>query len=56
MKLNHERYAEEEKQGLHDKKKGATKSTAPKKKATKAKEDQPQKLITPSFDFGEDEE
>ena len=34
LKLNHERYAEEVKQGLHDKKKGAAKKAAPKKKAT----------------------
>jgi hypothetical protein len=33
LKLNHERYAEEVKQGLHDKKKGATKKSAPNKKA-----------------------
>ena len=33
LKLNHERYAEEVKQGLHDKKKGAAKKAAPKKKA-----------------------
>ena len=32
LKLNHERYAEEEKQGLHGKK-GAAKKAAPKKKA-----------------------
>lgn len=32
LKLNHERYAEEVKQGLHDKKKGAAKKAAPKKK------------------------
>ena len=34
LKLNHERYAEEVKQGLHDKKKGAAKKATPKKKAT----------------------
>jgi hypothetical protein len=34
LKLNHERYAEEVKQGLHDKKKGSAKKAAPKKKAT----------------------
>jgi len=33
LKLNHERYAEEVKQGLHDKKKGAAKKAAPNKKA-----------------------
>lgn len=33
LKLNHERYAEEVKQGLHDKKKGSAKKAAPKKKA-----------------------
>jgi hypothetical protein len=38
LKLNHERYAEEVKQGLHEKKKGATKSASP-KKSTKTKED-----------------
>jgi hypothetical protein len=34
LKLNHERYAEEVKQGLHDKKKGSAKKATPKKKAT----------------------
>lgn len=33
LKLNHERYAEEVKQGLHDKKKGAAKKATPKKTA-----------------------
>ena len=33
LKLNHERYAEEVKQGLHDKKKGSAKKATPKKKA-----------------------
>jgi hypothetical protein len=33
LKLNHERYAEEVKQGLHSKKKGAAKEAAPNKKA-----------------------
>ena len=35
LKLNHERYEEEVKQGLHDKKKRAKKKSAPKKKAKK---------------------
>jgi hypothetical protein len=35
LKLNHERYAEEVKQGLHSKKKGAAKKVAPKKKPAK---------------------
>jgi hypothetical protein len=56
LKLNHERYAEEEKQGLHGKRKGAAKKAAPKRKATKEKEDKPQKPATPMFDFGEDDE
>jgi hypothetical protein len=56
LKLNHERYAEEEKQGLHGKKKGAAKSSAPKKKAAKEKEDKPQKPATPLFDFGDEDE
>ena len=34
LKLNHERYAEEVAQGLHDKKKPAAKKAAPKKKPT----------------------
>lgn len=33
LKLNHERYAEEVKQGLHSKKKGAAKKATPKNKA-----------------------
>ena len=33
LKLNHERYAEEVKQGLHEKKKGAAKKAFPKKNA-----------------------
>ncbi|MBL9164623.1 MAG: hypothetical protein JNL18_17985 [Planctomycetaceae bacterium] len=33
LKLNHERYSEEVKQGLHSKKKGAAKKAAPKKKS-----------------------
>lgn len=37
LKLNHERYAEEVKQGLHGKK-GATKKTAPKKTGSSAKQ------------------
>jgi hypothetical protein len=56
LKLNHERYAEEEKQGLHGKKRGAAKKADPKKKVTKEKADQPQKATTPLFDFGEDDE
>lgn len=56
LKLNHERYAEEVKQGLHGKKKGATKKAAPEKsdkpKATK----KATKKATPMFDFGEDDE
>jgi hypothetical protein len=55
LKLNHERYAEEEKQGLHGKKKASAKSTAPKKKAAKEKADKPPKPATPFFDFGEDD-
>ncbi len=35
FKLNHERYAQEVKQGLHKKKKGAKKKSAPKKRAAK---------------------
>lgn len=56
LKLNHERYAEEVKQGLHDKKKGGAKKAAPEKtdkpKATK----KATKKATPMFDFGEDDE
>jgi hypothetical protein len=56
LKLNHERYAEEVKQGLHGKKKGAAKKAAPeesgKPKATK----KATQKATPMFDFGEDEE
>jgi len=55
LKLNHERYAEEVKQGLHGKK-GAARKAAPKKKATKAKDDRPKKPTTPSFDFGDEDE
>jgi hypothetical protein len=55
LKLNHERYAEEVKQGLHGKK-GAARKAAPKKKATKAKDDQPTKPTTPAFDFGDEDE
>jgi hypothetical protein len=55
LKLNHERYAEEVKQGLHDKKKGATKRAAPEKKVTKEKEDKPQKPTTQFFDFGDED-
>lgn len=38
LKLNHERYAEEVKQGLHDKK-GAAKKAALKKKAASSKQE-----------------
>lgn len=51
LKLNHERYAEEVKQGLHSKKKGATKKAAPKKKAAS----KPGKQEASLFD-GEDDE
>ena len=50
LKLNHERYAEEVKQGLHDKKKGAAKKDAPKKRAAS----QPAKQEASLFD-GEDD-
>jgi hypothetical protein len=56
LKLNHERYAEEDKQGLHGKRKRAAKDTAPNKKATKAKADKPQKPPTQLFDFGDEDE
>lgn len=56
LKLNHERYAEEVRQGLHGKKKSATKKAASEKsdkpKATK----KATKKATPMFDFGEDDE
>lgn len=51
LKLNHERYAEEEKQGLHGKK-GAAKKAAPKKKAASKSTKQEASL----FDLGEDDE
>lgn len=44
LKLNHERYAEEEKQGLHGKKKGAAKKTTTKKPTSVS----PSKKKTPS--------
>lgn len=40
LKLNHERYAEEVKQGLHEKKKGSSKKTAAKKTAAKPVNDE----------------
>lgn len=48
LKLNHERYAEEVRQGLHNKQKPAT-ARKPKKAMTKAKMNE-----TPSLPFGED--
>jgi len=51
LKLNHERYAEEVKQGLHEKKKGATKKAALKQEASK-----PLKLEATLFDGQEDDE
>jgi hypothetical protein len=50
LKLNHERYAEEEKQGLHDKKKESAKKAAPKKIAA----NKPAKQEASLFD-GEDD-
>ena len=41
LKLNHERYAEEVKQGLHDKTGGGKKSTSKKKAAKKTTEEEP---------------
>jgi hypothetical protein len=59
LKLNHERYAEEEKQGLHGKKKTATKkATKPTKKSTPKtkKSSNPPEFQQPSlFDQGEGE-
>jgi hypothetical protein len=55
LKLNHERYAEEVKQGLHEKK--AAKKSAPKattKKSAKKDTETP-KPSTPMLDFGDDE-
>jgi len=49
LKLNHERFAEEKKQGLHDKK-GATKKAAPKKKSATGSSKQQASL----FDGGDD--
>ena len=51
LKLNHERYAAEVKQGLHSKKKGAAKKAAPKKKTAS----KPAKQEASLFD-GEDDE
>jgi hypothetical protein len=51
LKLNHERYAEEVKQGLHEKKKGSAKKTTTKK--TDAK---PVKDTATLFDMHEDDE
>ena len=50
LKLNHERYAEEEKQGLHGKK-GTAKKAAPKKKAAS----KPAKEESTLFDMEDDE-
>ena len=50
LKLNHERYAEEEKQGLHSKK-GVAKKAAPKKKAAS----KPAKEESTLFDMEDDE-
>jgi hypothetical protein len=58
LKLNHERYAEEEKQGLHGKKKTVTKKASkPSKKSTpKKKAPNPPEFQQPSlFDQGEGE-
>jgi len=41
LKLNHERYEEEVRQGLHDKKKGRKKKSAPKKTAKKSGKQEP---------------
>lgn len=51
LKLNHQRYAEEKEQGLHNKT-GATKKAASKKKTT-SKAD---KKVAPLFDMGDDDE
>ena len=51
LKLNHERYAAEVKQGLHGKK-GAAKKAAPKKKAASKLTKEEATL----FDLGEDDE
>jgi hypothetical protein len=56
LKLNHERYAEEVKQGLHDKKKGATKKAAPEKTDKPKATQKATKKATPMFDFGDDDE
>jgi very-short-patch-repair endonuclease len=45
LQLNHDRYAEEEAQGLHDKKKSKTKKTDKKPKAAKAQTSQPDEPI-----------
>ena len=51
LKLNHERYAEEVKQGLHEKKKGSAKKPTTKKTAAK-----PVKDTASLFDMQEDDE
>lgn len=48
LKLNHERYEEEVKQGLHDKKKKAKKKAAPKKKTAKVT---PKQAVRTLFDM-----
>jgi DNA-binding GntR family transcriptional regulator len=54
LKLNHERYAEEVKQGLHEKK--AAKKSAPKETTKKSakKDTETPKPSTPMLDFGDD--
>jgi hypothetical protein len=56
LKLNHERYAEEVKQGLHGKKKTATKKGAPKKTDKSKEVRKATKNATPMLNFGEDDE
>jgi hypothetical protein len=51
LKLNHERYAEEVKQGLHEKKKGSAK-----KPTTKKPDAKPVKDTATLFDMQEDDE
>ena len=51
LKLNHERYAEEVKQGLHEKKKGTAKKTTAKKTPA-----QPAKTEATLFDGQEDDQ
>lgn len=57
LKLNHERYAEEVKQGLHNKKKGADKKAPPPRKQASGKARKPKPTSsTPSlFDESDDE-